>query len=55
MSELYCPGCGESVEQLHEGYCEECLQARQIEFNHFNHWNGLTDAERDFLIREAMK
>jgi predicted DNA-binding transcriptional regulator YafY len=54
-----CPQCGDAVEQLCEGYCEPCLEARQNElFAHLfalDRWERMSDAGRDAEIRDAME
>lgn len=58
-SELFCPDCGEQVEQLFEGYCNECHNERQAALDEhnarFDWWNSLTDAEKDAQIRRAAR
>ncbi len=57
--EFVCPQCGFEVENLVEGYCEECKEDRQRQLNEhiarFDFWENCTDKERDFYIREAMR
>lgn len=57
--ELYCPDCGESVDRLVEGYCEECHNRRQAELDNFyarkSWWDGLSDAEKDAQIKRAVR
>jgi hypothetical protein len=52
-----CPQCGEETPTLHEGYCEQCCEDRQRELlGHIaqqEHWDRLTDAQRDDAIRRA--
>lgn len=55
-----CPGCGTTVpvEDFDQGYCIDCLAARQNELDQFNatyrEWSGLSDSQRLVRIREAM-
>lgn len=55
--DYFCPQCGEQVERLNEGYCDICHDERQSALNmhnaSFDFWEKLTDAERDFYIRNA--
>lgn len=54
---LHCPQCGEPVDQLHEGYCEECCNQNQAELDRFNaeydHWNRMDDERREEAIRRG--
>ncbi len=54
--EYTCPQCGEIVKSLHEGYCEACYNANQKALDQFNfeydHWQGLSDEERDKIIKQ---
>ena len=58
-AELYCPDCGEPVDRLVEGYCQECHDERQSELDEFNAqldwWDGLTDPEKDAQIKRAVR
>lgn len=52
-----CPQCGDDTETLHEGYCERCRTANQLELNghiaQVEAWDRLTDEERRARIRAA--
>ena len=54
---LHCPQCGEPVEQLHEGYCEDCCNQNQAELDRHNaeydHWNRMDDERREEAIRRG--
>lgn len=55
--EYHCPHCGEAVERLNEGYCEDCRNERQTALNEhnakFDFWENCTDAEKDCYIKSA--
>jgi predicted amidophosphoribosyltransferase len=55
---LYCTSCGYDVDELIQGYCEECAKERQRELNEFNHrfewWESLSDEEREAQIKNAV-
>ena len=55
--EWVCPQCGETVERLNEGYCDDCHEERQSALNEhnarFDFWEKCTDKERDFYIKSA--
>lgn len=55
--DVHCPQCGEDTRELHEGSCKECFEERQRELDlhnaRYDHWQSLTDRERDDQIRRA--
>jgi len=57
MRDLHCPQCGEPMEELHEGYCEECCRQNQMELDRHNaeydHWNRQDAERRDEAIRRG--
>lgn len=58
MAKYFCPQCGCETDELHEGYCEECLEERNSELQEFLHreawWNSLSESEKDFAINSAV-
>lgn len=54
-----CPQCGFETEEFYEGYCEECWQENQAALDQHNaqydHWQALTDQERDAAIKRAIR
>ncbi|MCA9340431.1 MAG: hypothetical protein KDA17_05945 [Candidatus Saccharibacteria bacterium] len=59
MSELlHCPQCGEYVEGLVEGYCQECTNNNYSELFEHNwqqeRWARMNEQEREHEIRQAM-
>lgn len=52
-----CPQCGDSVSQLHEGYCGDCCNENQRQLDQHNyeyeHWQRMDDERREELIRRG--
>jgi len=52
---MVCPSCGHLVDQLHEGYCRECLEHRNDahlrQVADREEWLRLTPAERERRLR----
>lgn len=55
MCELHCPQCGESAEELHEGYCKECCNENQEVLDRHNaehdRWERMDNERREEAIR----
>lgn len=55
--ELYCPQCGESVDKLHEGYCEACCNVNQTALDRhnaeFDYWNKMDNKRREEIIKRS--
>jgi NMD protein affecting ribosome stability and mRNA decay len=56
---LVCPSCGYLVDQLHEGYCRDCLQHRHdahlLDVHQRERWARMSPAERDREISDAVR
>ena len=56
---FYCPCCGLDTEQLHEGYCNHCLEQKQYELDTYNNqydkWEKLNYEQRNVEICKAKK
>ncbi|MHC4215058.1 MAG: hypothetical protein ACYSWP_16990 [Planctomycetota bacterium] len=54
---ISCPQCGDAVDRLHEGYCEECCNENQAALDRHNaeydYWQRLDDERRDEAIRRG--
>lgn len=54
---LTCCQCGDYTDTLEEGYCPSCCQHNQETLDKhnsvFDHWNKLTDKEKDLQIARA--
>jgi glutaredoxin-related protein len=52
-----CPQCATVVEQLHEGYCEQCCNENQAALDRHNfeydYWNRMDNERREEAIRRA--
>jgi DNA replicative helicase MCM subunit Mcm2 (Cdc46/Mcm family) len=52
-----CPSCGYETETLHEGYCQDCCENRQLELDlhnsKYDNWQKMSDNERDQAIASA--
>lgn len=56
---FYCPQCGDQTNTLYQGYCEECCESGQLALDQHNaghdHWNNMTDGQREEAIRRAYR
>ena len=54
---INCPQCGDSVDRLHEGYCESCCNQNQMELDKHNaeydHWSRMDNERREEAIRRG--
>ena len=54
---INCPQCGDDVDRMHEGYCQDCSSQNQSELDQHNReydaWNRMTDDQRDTAIRRG--
>lgn len=57
MSAYVCPQCGESTDELHEGYCRYCCEETQRRLDAHNseyqRWQSMTGEQRTVAIRAA--
>ncbi len=57
--DYHCPQCGCDTPELHEGYCTECCEDNQRRLDAhnfgFDHWERMTDAQRDAEIKAAVR
>ena len=58
LSDVYCPCCGLSTEQLHEGYCKPCLEEKKYQLdthnNNYDRWGKLTYEQRNSEVERAI-
>lgn len=55
--QFHCPQCGDHIDTLHEGCCEQCCTGNQAALDDHNHqhdrWARLSGTDRDAEIKRA--